>query len=301
MNTLKELKSFDIQNSEVKLWTFKGTAPKLNGHWIETSDNLDKSLKIIVQDQLVSLTEELDYSQMAENNESSVLTLPLDETHADVLRDVMSDQTSRRKTKALTTLRNARFYAVRIANDNGYIFAVRKAESSWKTKEQISVLSVIYSDKVLDLAEDQSFKIHRDFDFFVKGDRVFVANKRNFESVLCYREEHMRDFADLTVNSSFVANFDSLDALKEYVGENRTHLRRMSAIRSKGFFSNQIFMANLRAKFADFGLHINFDVNGKIIPCAHTCKDIMTALLDHRLRSGFSGNTYDVQNTTIIN
>ena len=53
-------------------------------------------------------------------------------------------------------------------------------------------------------------------------------------------------------------------------------------------------MRNLRQRYAEYRLNIIFDEYGKIVPTPETCRDIMTALLDHRLGSGFSGYIYDV-------
>lgn len=59
-------------------------------------------------------------------------------------------------------------------------------------------------------------------------------------------------------------------------------------------------MDRLRANQAEYGLMITFDANGRIIATPETCAQIMTALLDHRLKSGFSTLVYDVQDTTPI-
>lgn len=53
-------------------------------------------------------------------------------------------------------------------------------------------------------------------------------------------------------------------------------------------------MINLRGRYAEFGLNLLFDATGRIVPTADTCRDIIVALLDHRLESGFSKNIYDV-------
>ncbi len=59
-------------------------------------------------------------------------------------------------------------------------------------------------------------------------------------------------------------------------------------------------MINLRAQYQAYGLNLQFDVNGRIVPTPETCKDIFVALLDHRLKSGFSSNIYDVTDTTTV-
>ena len=94
--------------------------------------------------------------------------------------------------------------------------------------------------------------------------------------------------------------FSDLQVLRDFVGENKMQLRRASAIRQKGHYKDQNFMQNLRDRHAQFGLALNFDGNGRIVPSAETCRDIFQALLDHRLRSGFSQNVYDVPDAQTV-
>lgn len=300
MTELTNLKAFNVDEADLTLWTFKGTIPSVNGHWIETTDELDHELKNVLKAQLHGLSEELDYSLLAQNNEESVLTLPSDETDVHVISDAIGQVTNGRKTRSVKTLRNAKFYVVRLVNNGQVVFAVRKTDPSWKTKASTSVLTAIYKDRELDLVEDDGFKIHKTFDFFCINGELLVADKRNFESILNYRAAHENDFAELQEEGEFTNVFANLAHLTDFVGINRLQLRRMSAIRMKSFYKNEVFMNNLRLYHADFGLSIVFDIEGKIVPTPDTCRDIMTALLDHRLRSGFSGNTYDVPDTVQV-
>lgn len=294
MTELANLQAFDVEDANLTLWTFKGTIPTVNGHWIETTDDLDQELKSVFSSQLHEISEELDYGLLAQNNEGSVLTLPADETDVNVISDAIGQITTGRKTKSVKTLRNAKFYVVRFVHDGQVVFAARRTDPSWRTKAAANVLTAVYKDRELDLAEDDGFKIHRTFDFFCINGVLLIANKRNFETILNYSDAHENDFEELRAEQEFINVFADLAVLTGFVGTNRLQLRRMSAIRGKAFFKDVGFMNNLRLRYAEYGLNITFDAAGKIVPTPETCRDIMTALLDHRLRSGFSGNTYDV-------
>ena len=294
MTELANLKAFNVEEADLTLWTFKGTIPAVNGHWIETTDDLDQELKRVFLSQLQGFSEEQDYSLLAQNNEESVLTLPSDETDVHVIAEAIGQVTNGRKTRSVKTLRNAKFYVVRFVRNGQVVFAARRTDPSWRTKAATSVLTAIYKDRELDLAEDDGFKIHRTFDFFCINGELLVSDKRNFETILNYRAAHENDFAEMQAEAEFAEVFSDLAPLSEFVGTNRLQLRRMSAIRSKSFYKDAAFMSNLRLRFAEYELNIVFDADGKIVPTPETCRDILTALLDHRLRSGFSGNTYDV-------
>jgi hypothetical protein len=297
---LADIKAFDFLNSTVTLWTFKGVVPDINGHWIETTDDLDEELKNISRSQLAEISEEAEYSLLAQNNEGSLLSIPADETAISEIADAMGVATPGRRTRDVKTLRNARFYVARMVHNGQVVLGVRKTDSSWKTRAAVNVLTAIYKDRELQLAEDESFRIERSFDFYVINNKIFIYNKRNFESILNYRAAHEDDFSELQAETEFYSLFSDLTELNEYIGINRIQLRRISAIRLKAFYRDAAFMANLRTRHAEFGLNIQFDVIGRIVPTSETCRDIMTALLDHRLRSGFSGNTYDVPDATQI-
>ncbi len=141
MTELANLKAFNIAESELTLWTFKGSAPAVNGHWIETTDELDLELKRVFTTQLQGLSEEQDYSLLAQNNEESVLTLPADETDAHVISDAIDHGTSERRTRSVKTLRNARFYVAKFVYNGQVVFAAKRTDSSWRTKAATTVLN----------------------------------------------------------------------------------------------------------------------------------------------------------------
>jgi hypothetical protein len=59
-------------------------------------------------------------------------------------------------------------------------------------------------------------------------------------------------------------------------------------------------MNRLRQVNSERGWHIQFDPNGRIIATEETMKAIMQVLLDHRLYSELSLNTYDVPSTSAV-
>jgi hypothetical protein len=99
---------------------------------------------------------------------------------------------------------------------------------------------------------------------------------------------------------AFVHAFVDIGPLVAFVGENKLNLRRLSAIRQKGHYRDPEFMARLRELHQEFDLHIEFDGAGKIAVTPENSREVITALLDHRLGSPFSNAIYDVPSTTTI-
>ncbi|AUQ50916.1 hypothetical protein PhaeoP83_02666 [Phaeobacter inhibens] len=305
MTLIQDLKSFNIADSTCKLWTFKkqnpkDQPPKYNGHWVDTTEAMVAELKGIIRTQLQYINEQMDYSLLAENNEASVLTITEEETHAGLIKHQFADELPQRKIKNVKTLFNCAFYVIKLVHEDQVLYAVRKTDTTWKSKTASSIVTALFSDAQLDLAEDENFRIQKTIDFFGMAGEIAVRNKSNFESILNYKAAHEQDYAQMSHEDSFLQIFDELQPLTDFIGSNKIHLRRMSAIRQKAFYADPVFMENLRDRHQQYGLNIVFDEDGKIVPSEETCRDIIAALLDHRLSSAFSGNIYDVPDATIV-
>ncbi|HTF72576.1 MAG TPA: hypothetical protein VK638_58900 [Edaphobacter sp.] len=59
-------------------------------------------------------------------------------------------------------------------------------------------------------------------------------------------------------------------------------------------------MTRVRQNYAEYGFALQFDNAGKLIVTPETGEEVITALLDHRLASGFSNRIYDVPSATPV-
>lgn len=301
MADLVGLKAFDLQAADITVWVFKRSTrdglPVFNGRWVGITGDLAAALRESVTGALEAITETIDYDILAQNNESSALTLGSDETHIALVEAQALNPTPNRKVRTLKQIANSGFYLLRFATPEGILLAVRKTNPTWSTKRSSNMLRVVFSDDELDIDERPAFSLDPFFDFFVFNGEIFVSNKGRFESVLAYRAGHIEAFQELTVEAEFSAIFSDVGPITEFVGENKIQLRRAIAIREKGHYRDAGFMQNLRNQCAAMNLQIAFDGNGRIVPTPETCRDIFQALLDHRLDSRLSNQLYDVQST----
>jgi Kiwa protein KwaB-like len=306
MPALDELLAFDLDGAAVTFWTFKGprgltgTDPSYMGRWVDTTDDVDRALKDIVGTERGRIEEVLEYGLLAQNHETSALTITTEETHAGLLVDESAAETQQRKIFNVKHLRNANFYVAKLILGETVIHAVRKTEPGWKTKKALSKRSVFFRDDELDVDDRPHFELAKSIDFFIVGDEILCLHKGHMESVLRYKETHKEDFQALQDDPEFAGIFVNIAPLVTHVGENKIKLRRASAIRQKEHYKDEAFMDRLRERQAQYGFTIQFDNQGRIIATAETCSQIITALLDHRLASGFSERVYDVPSTTPI-
>lgn len=303
MAELADLKGFDLEAADLTIWVYKKSSvdglPVFTGRWVGITDELATALRAAVFDACASITETIEYDILAQNNEASALKLGADETYIALVEAQALNATPKRKVTKLKQIENAAFYVIRFISDEGVLHAVRKTNSSWRTKRSRDV-RVVFADEELDIDDRPSFSLEPYFDFFVVGGTVFVSNKGGFESVLSYRAAHAEAFQELSAEPDFTAIFSDTGPITEFVGSNKIQLRRAIAIREKGHYKDAGFMQNLRDQSAAMNLAIEFDDKGRIIPTPETCRDIFQALLDHRLDSRLSNLLYDVQSTETV-
>lgn len=302
MPALEELRNVNFDEAEITLWVFKKPSARegsvrFSGAWVETHEGVDAALREVLTIQRARIEEVEPYGLLAQNNEGSALSIPLIETHAGLAIGVAAEHSDTKRAKSIKKLRPAEFYVIKIVFNGQIFFAFKKADKSWKTKKSVSIH---FSDETLKIDPTPSLDLSPSIDFFVAGDEILILNKANFESVLMYREAHENAFEELKAEAEFTGIFASIDHIDTYVGSNKIQLRRANAIQQKGHYKDIEFMDRLRERYADFNLTINFDEDGKIVPCEETCRDIFQALLDHRLSSAFSESIYDVPNATKV-
>ncbi|PBB57955.1 MULTISPECIES: Kiwa anti-phage protein KwaB-like domain-containing protein [Mesorhizobium] len=296
---------FDVANSTIGVWLYKTSVgpdgnPRFTGRWIDTDAALDEALKQAVTTKREGIMEVNNYSLLAATNDGIALRIDALETHAGVIIAEAQDPDAGRKVTKLKDVQNTKFYAVKLTHGGHSLYAVRKTDSSWQSRSNRNILSVFFQDDQLGLNDSPGFNISKDIDFFMLEEEVIITNKPAFESVLSYKEAHVQEFVSLQGEAEFVSLFTVLNPLVEFIGKNKLHLRRACAIRQKGHYLDANFMIRLRQRYAECGLNLTFDEQGRLVPTEETCADIIRALLDHRLSSLFSENNYDVPDATVV-
>lgn len=301
MPTLDDLKTFNVDEATVSLWVFKGprgpstNPPTYTGYWVATTDDVDAAFRETVNNVRMRIEEPIDYGLLAQNNEASALQIAKEETNVGILLDVVAAETEDRRALTADRLQNAAFYLVKMVHEDTILYAVRLTTSGWKTKRARSLSSIFFVENKLDLDHRPHFDLEKAIDFFVVGEDLLILNKEHFESILRYKQTHQSDFIALQAEADFAGIFAEITPLVQHVGVNKIQLRRMSAVRQKAHFRDTEFMNRLRQHHAEYSLRIQFDGDGRIIATPETSSQIITALLDHRLASGFSRQVYDVQ------
>lgn len=303
---LQELQQIAFDEAQATLWFFKkpqkdaNGVPKYLGRWLNIDANIEAKLKSAATTTVGRVQEIEEFSLLAATNDGRALSINTDETHAPLIEDQVAAEIPDKQISQVTEVFNSLAYVAKFVINGERVLACKKLDSSWSTKKSNALIPAAFQDATLTLAPENTFQMPKDFDFFVIGTDVLISSKTAFESVLFYKQAHQQDFNHLLAENEFSDCFSTVEPLQSFVGDNKLHLRRACAIRQKKHYADAQFMANLKARYTEFKLNINFDGAGKIVPCEATCRDIFSALLDHRLKSGFSNSIYDVPDVAIV-
>lgn len=301
--SLENIKDFNIEEASISLWIFKKSqsAAKFRARYVQTTDELNQTLKSLVTSELSKLTESIPYSHLAQNNEVSCLQLSSLETNFEKLEVLLQQQELENRLEERSELTGTAGYAVKLTHDESTLFAIKRTTSSWKATFPKKFVNIIFRNGELDAAEDNSFSLEKNFDFFASAQNIFIRNKNAFESIMTYKSGFTEAFVALKDDANFSGTFTNMDALNNYIGNNAMHLRRMATVEQKGIFKHPNFLSTLRSVSQLRGYGINFeDGSNKIIPCENTAATIIQILLDHRLISEITSLIYDVPDATQI-
>jgi hypothetical protein len=303
LQTLASFKNLDIAPEDISLWVFKKRIVALNAtdtvkyraFWVKTTNAVKAELIALVRNYQQSYIEVESYSLLAQNNENSFLAMDASETAFDQLKQLVDQPEEEHQASQERELNNAVGYLVRMRVPDGTVlYAVRKTTQNWKTKRSRNLLNLVFREQELDIEESPAFTLERTFDFFVLSGHLLTPNKLAFESLLSYKASYRTAFTTLQAEPHFADLFTDLQPLCAYVGNNSIQLRRMAVIQSKGLYRNTEYLTRLQQVNTQRNWNIQFDNNGRIVPTPETVKVIVQVLLNHRLFSELSLETYDV-------
>jgi len=165
MTLIQKIKNFNIDAASTTLWTFKKQSPKdappqFNGHWVDTTDEMNAELKKIVEQQLEQITEEQAYSLLAQNNEASVLTITEAETHVDFVKDQFASELPKRKVRNVLTLLNCAFYVIKLVHNGNVLYAVKKTDNTWRSQTARNVITAIRMYVIAEITQTVAKLLH---------------------------------------------------------------------------------------------------------------------------------------------
>ncbi|QLI80274.1 DUF4868 domain-containing protein [Chitinibacter fontanus] len=296
-------RGFNYDAATVQLWVFKkSTAESKFRAWhVRTDEAIEQLFRDTVKREVVITTEQIAYSPISQNNESSCLTHALEESEGLIaLLNRVDIPEAENVDAELKHLKGAAGYLVKFQWQEQIVYAVRRTAPTWRPKVRSSLINAIFQNGELSATPNETFSFDSFFDFYCLNETVFVKAKRAYESTVSEKKIYQRSFEDLTVDLNFTSIFADVQPLKDYVGSNSMQLRRITVIQQKALYLRPGFSQKVREVNGVRGYGLNFDAGGKIIACQDTAKTIMQILLDHRLLSEITETIYDVPDVEAV-
>ena len=188
------------------------------------------------------------------------------------------------------------FYIIKVRLDNEEdIYAIRRVSDSWKVKKVRSIATTVFKDnKLVDLDENQVFKVDGKVDYISYQDTIFIMDKANFETTLNYRAgmEKIRD--EFVKKIEILPYFVNARDLNQLVGNNVHLLRKLSQADKSAYFCNPTYMKNLVSVVKIKKWPIEFSEEEKIVFTQASVDLVLRLLNNGRLESLINHEEFDV-------
>lgn len=296
-------RNLTYDTATVQLWVFKKstTATKFRAWHVRTDETIEQLFRNAVQREVTATTEEIAYSPISQNNESSCLTHALEESEGLIaLLNIVDTPEAENVDAELKHLKGAAVYLVKFQSNGHTVYAIRRTAPTWRPKIRSCLINAIFQNGELSVTPEESFSFDSFFDFYCINETIFVKAKRAYESTMSEKKVYQKSFDDLSADPQFASIFVDMQPLKDYVGTNAMQLRRITVIQQKALYLRPDFSEKVQVVNSSREFGLNFDTDGKIIVCQNTAKTIMQVLLDHRLLSEITDTIYDVPGAEAI-
>ena len=142
--------------------------------------------------------------------------------------------------------------------------------------------------------------IYPRYDFFVYDGTTFIANKRQFESSMNFREGMKAKAVEVIQDFVSTGSFVNTERITKYVGDNLHHLRKMASILKAGYYKQPNYIQKMIAVSKEEGWELKVE-SGKVVVEDETIELLLKLLNNDRLRSLINGETFDAAAKAHVN
>ncbi|HEY3319885.1 MAG TPA: Kiwa anti-phage protein KwaB-like domain-containing protein [Planctomycetota bacterium] len=297
--SLKKLQALSFARAHANLWVIKrgmraGVA-KYDALAVRTEAALQRKLSDIVSSAVRSANHVEPYEFLSEELDTGeAVGLRMPETDLQAIYDQIAEGSAAPSVTSADQLYDSWAYAIAMEAQSERILAVHKIPEGWKLKQKGRTLNAVFRDHILmDVAEDQIFKLEKKIDFFAYDGLVFVLDKKKFEAAMNFRAGMERSRDDLLRELHSSGLIDDVEVIRSATGVRLNFLRRMAMIKKNGYYKQPDFMANLKLVCTAQGWPVTFD-GDKIITTEENVELILKLLNNDRLESMLTDEIFDV-------
>lgn len=296
----EQVKEIEWKDATVSFYIVKRSLTNKKAKYTTLLVNSDRGvkfkLKSIACKKLENSNEAIDYDFNTSDLDNNVLGIKTEETD---LKSIIDDINSSNFTIAdkLEALLPAWIYIARLdIKGKSPLYSVRRISENWKTKKVSQPFTnLIYSNNMLvDIKKDNILRIDNQVDFFSHNGTIFIANKKNFEAALNFREGMERNRDEIVKEFQKLNLFVNADEIKRIVGDNIPRLRKLSQVKKSGYYLEQNYLTSLKQVAQEDNWDIAYSNDGRLIVTEDNIDSVLLVLNNGRLTSKINHESFDV-------
>ena len=296
--TLKAIKAIDLQKWTATFWLVKRYMANHAAHYsvlrVNTDAKLQKRLKGYVANQLQGKDFHLaEYDFNNADGDDTLFTITADATDFPKVEVAINAGFDNAVASEYQDLLNSWAYVVQLEHGNNRLYAWRKISALTQPKKVQSRQATFFvQHKLVDVEDKEVFLIDPRFDFFVHGGMIFIANKKEFEISMNFREGMRAKAAEVIQNFNESGHFKNVDLIQKHVGDNMHHLRKMASILKAGYYRQPDYIRRMIEVSKAEGWELKVE-DGQVVVEEETIDLLLKLLNNDRLRSLINNETFD--------
>lgn len=296
--TLKAIKGIDLKTWTVTFWLVKRYMANHAAHYsvlrVNTDAKLQKRLKGYVANQLQGKDFHLaEYDFNNADGDDTLFTITADATDFPTVEASINAGFDNAMASEYQDLLNSWAYVVQLEHGNDRLYAWRKISTLTQPKKVQSRQATFFVEhKLVDVEDKEVFLIDPRFDFFVHGGMIFIANKKEFEISMNFREGMKAKAADAIQHLSDSDYFKNVALIQKFVGDNLNHLRKMASIFKAGYYQKPNYIQRMIEVSKEEGWELKVE-DGQVVIEENTIDLLLKLLNNDRLRSPINNETFD--------
>lgn len=293
------LKKIRWNKAIISFYIVKRKLIKRNAHYelfqVNIDDSLKRKLRKVATDQVKSSNQALEYDFNTSDLDDNVLGISTDETDLKSIINVITGDEPITLANSYESIIGSWIYIARLDVEGQILYSVRRVSEGWSTKKVSQLINMIFSDNMLmDLEQKEIFRIDGKVDFFSFNDFIFIANKKNFETALNFREGMEKNRDEIVQDFKNLKIFADADEISRLVGNNVKRLRKLSQVKKAGYYREKDFLKNLKKINEQENWGIQYSEDGKLIVTENDIDIVLKVLNNDRLTSKINQENFDV-------
>lgn len=295
----KEVKDIDWNEAVVSFYVVKRRLSNRKAKYellqVNVDENLRKKLRKVANDKVSKSNNALEYDFNTSDLDDNVLGIATGETDLEELIDGITAEETPKIADSYELLLGSWIYIARLEKEEKILYSVRRVSDGWSTKKVFQLINMIFDNNTLvDLEQKEIFRIDSKVDFFSFDGVIFIADKKNFETALNFREGMERNRDEIVEEFKEAKLFVDADEISKLVGNNIKRLRKLSQVKKAGYYKEQNFLQSLKQVNETENWGIKYSEDGKLIVTEDDIETVLTVLNNSRLKSLINLESFDV-------